>query len=190
MPIYRWTRVVVATFVSAAVLLLATGQSLALQVGDKAPDFALPATTADKVSLADYLGKKHVVLFFDIVAFAGLWTQEALAFQLDLPKFEAANAQVLGITVDINEANKAWVEKMGVTYPFLSDRDRVVTKAYGVLYDDPKLLEDPKTIIRYMRPKRSWFIIDKAGIIRFAKTTEPTVIIPNDELLNVLSGLK
>jgi peroxiredoxin len=97
---------------------------------------------------------------------------------------------VLGITVDINEANKAWVEKMGVTYPFLSDMDRVVTKAYGVLYDDPKLLEDPKTIIRYMRPKRSWFIIDKAGIIRFAKTTEPTVIIPNDELLNVLSGLK
>jgi peroxiredoxin len=97
---------------------------------------------------------------------------------------------VLGVTVEINEANKAWVEKMGVTYPFLSDRDRVVTKAYGILNDDPKLLEDPKTIIRHMRPKRSWFIIDKAGIIRFAKTTEPTVIIPNDELLNALSGLQ
>ena len=94
------------------------------------------------------------------------------------------------MTVDLNDANKAWVEKMGVTYPVLSDRERVVTKAYGIPYDDPKLLEDPKTIILYMRPQRSWFIIDKAGIIRFAKTTGPTVVIPNDELLKVLSELK
>jgi peroxiredoxin len=94
------------------------------------------------------------------------------------------------VTVDLNDANKAWVEKMGVTYPFLSDRDRVVTKAYGIIYDDLKLLEDPKTILLYMRPKRSWFLIDKAGIIRFAKTTEPTVVIPNDELLKVLSEMK
>jgi peroxiredoxin len=94
------------------------------------------------------------------------------------------------VTVDLNDANKAWVEKMGVTYPFLSDRDRVVTKTYGIIYDDLKLLEDPKTILLYMRPKRSWFIIDKAGIIRFVKTTEPTVVIPNDELLKVLSEMK
>jgi peroxiredoxin len=57
---------------------------------------------------------------------------------------------VLGVTVDLNDANKAWVEKMGVTYPVLSDRERVVTKAYGILYDDPTLLEDPKTILFYM----------------------------------------
>jgi hypothetical protein len=72
MPLYRWTRVIVVAFVSAAVLLLAASQSLTLQVGDKAPDFALPATTADKVSLADYLGKKHVVVSFDLFAFGGV----------------------------------------------------------------------------------------------------------------------
>ena len=72
MPIYRWTCIGIVTFVSAAVLLLAVGQSLALQVGDKAPDFALPATTADKVSLADYLGKKHVVVFFYNAAFTSV----------------------------------------------------------------------------------------------------------------------
>jgi peroxiredoxin len=94
---------------------------------------------------------------------------------------------VLGVTVDLNDANKAWVEKMGVTYLVLSDRERVVTKAYGILNDDSQLLEDPKTILLYMRRKRSWFIIDKAGLIRFVKTTEPTVVIPNDELLKVLS---
>jgi peroxiredoxin Q/BCP len=53
------------------VLLLAAGQGLALQVGDKAPDFALPATTAESVKLADFLGKKPVVLFFYIAAFGG-----------------------------------------------------------------------------------------------------------------------
>lgn len=68
MPIYRWTRVGVITLVSA-VLLLAAGQSLALQVGDKAPDFALPGTTAESIKLADYLGKQPVVLFFYVGAF-------------------------------------------------------------------------------------------------------------------------
>jgi len=68
MSIYRWPRVILAALVGA-VLLLAAGQSLALQVGDKAPDFALPATTAESVKLADFLGKKPVVLFFYVAAF-------------------------------------------------------------------------------------------------------------------------
>ena len=68
MSISRCTRVTMALLVGA-VLLLAAGQSLALQVGDKAPDFALPATTAESIKLADFLGKKPVVLFFYIAAF-------------------------------------------------------------------------------------------------------------------------
>ncbi len=63
----RWTLYVAAVLL-CGVLLSATS-IMALQVGDKAPDFSLPATTADKVSLADYLGKKHIVVFFDITAF-------------------------------------------------------------------------------------------------------------------------
>jgi hypothetical protein len=53
----------------AALLLMRTGTVAALQVGDKAPAFSLPATTAEKIELADYLGKKPVVLFFYIGAF-------------------------------------------------------------------------------------------------------------------------
>ena len=64
----RWLRVGTAALVGA-VLLLAAGQSMALQVGDKAPEFALPATTAESIKLADYVGKKPVVLFFYIGAF-------------------------------------------------------------------------------------------------------------------------
>jgi hypothetical protein len=65
----RWRRIVAVGSLIGSLLLLATGQATALQVGDQAPEFALPATTADKISLADYLGKKHVVIFFYIAAF-------------------------------------------------------------------------------------------------------------------------
>ena len=62
-------RVLAATLASMALVLCAAGQSPALQVGDKAPDFALPATTAENIKLADFQGKKPVVLFFYIGAF-------------------------------------------------------------------------------------------------------------------------
>jgi AhpC/TSA family protein len=53
-----------------AILLLFSGNPvMAVQVGDKAPDFSLPATTAEKVSLADFIGKKPVVVFFYVYAF-------------------------------------------------------------------------------------------------------------------------
>ena len=97
---------------------------------------------------------------------------------------------MLGVSVDVNDANKAWAEKMGVTYPLLSDTRRQMTKAYGVLFDDPKLAEKPETMPRYLRAKRSWFVIDKQGVIRFAQTTESGNLIPNDDILKVLSGLK
>jgi hypothetical protein len=65
-------RVVLLSLVSLLGLLFAAAPGLTLQVGDKAPDFALPATTAEKINLADFQGKKPVVLFFYIGAFTGL----------------------------------------------------------------------------------------------------------------------
>jgi peroxiredoxin Q/BCP len=65
----RWKCLVVAVLLSGVMLSLGVGHALALQVGDKAPDFTLPGTTADEVKLADYVGKKPVVVFFYIGAF-------------------------------------------------------------------------------------------------------------------------
>ena len=59
------------------------------------------------------------------------------------------------MSVDFNDANKAWAEKIGVTYPLLSDVRRQMAKAYGVLYDDPKMAEDPQRIPTYLRAKRA-----------------------------------
>lgn len=113
-----------------------------------------------------------------------------MAFQLDLPKFEAANAQVLGISVDFNAANTVFAEKLGLKFPLLSDTRRTMTRDYGVLNDNPALAGDAKRIAGYLRAKRSWFIIDKAGIVRYAKVEDPRGIMPNDELLEALEKLR
>ncbi len=95
------------------------------------------------------------------------------------------------MSVDFNDANKAWAEKLGLSYPLLGDTRRQMAKAYGVLFDDPKMTEDPQRIPAYLRAKRAWFVIDKQGVIRYAKTTEPREWQPpNDEILKVLGELK
>jgi hypothetical protein len=65
----RWTGVMAVVLLSGVWLLLGSNPVMALQAGDKAPDFSLPATAAEKISLADYVGKKPVVVFFYIGAF-------------------------------------------------------------------------------------------------------------------------
>lgn len=79
---------------------------------------------------------------------------------------------------------------IGLTYPLLTDVRREMTRAYGVLNDDPAMAQDSKRIAGYLRAKRSWFVVDKEGVIRYVKVTEPLNIIPNDEILEVLAKLK
>jgi peroxiredoxin len=106
------------------------------------------------------------------------------SLERDSSKFEAANAQVLGVSVDLGGANNAFAGSHSLSFPLLSDTKRVTAKAYGVLYDDPN------NSVLYRRAKRSWFVIDKAGIIRYAKNTSPGDFDNNDEVLQVLSELK
>lgn len=113
-----------------------------------------------------------------------------MAFQLDLPRFEAANAQVLGISVDFNAANTVFAEKLGLKFPLLSDTRRTMTRDYGVLNDNPAMANDAKRIAGYLRAKRAWFIIDREGIVRYAKVGDPRGIMPNDELLEALEKLR
>lgn len=67
----RWIGTWLVMFFSALVLLGNASQATALQVGDKAPDFSLPATTAEKISLDDFLGKQPIVVFSYLYAFTG-----------------------------------------------------------------------------------------------------------------------
>jgi peroxiredoxin len=96
----------------------------------------------------------------------------------------------LGVSVDFNDANIAWAEKLGLTYPLLSDVQRQLSKSYEVLYDDPEMANDPKKIPIYLRSKRAFFVIDKEGVIRFTKVTEPRdATPPSDDMLKVIQEL-
>jgi peroxiredoxin len=170
--------------VAVALLFFNVGDVMALKVGDKAPDFTLPSTTGEKISLSQFRGKKPVVLFFYLFAFGGAWTNHARSFERDFSKFEAANAQVLGVSVDLGQANKAFAGAHSYSFPLLSDIKRVTAEAYGVLYNDPK------NSVYFRRAKRSWFVIDREGIIRYAKTTDPFEVDKSNEVLQVLSELK
>jgi peroxiredoxin len=97
---------------------------------------------------------------------------------------------VLGVSVDFNDANKAWSEKLGLTYPLMSDMRRQMSRAYEVLFDDAAMATDPKKIPTYLRSKRAWFVLDKEGIIRYTKIATTRDLVPNEELLQVLSTLK
>ena len=71
MQIRRWISLFMVVLVSGALLFFNAGDGMALKVGDKAPDFTLPSTTGEKISLSDFRGKKPVALFFYIFAFGG-----------------------------------------------------------------------------------------------------------------------
>lgn len=96
----------------------------------------------------------------------------------------------MGVSVDFNDANIAWAEKLGLTYPLLSDMRRQLSKSYESLFDNPEMANDPKKIPVYLRSKRAFFIIDKEGMIRFAKIAAPREFTPpSDEMLKILKDL-
>jgi peroxiredoxin len=83
-----------------------------------------------------------------------------LAFQLDLPKFESLDTQVLGVSVDHIGAQQAFAEKLGLTYPLVDDFSRDIVQKYGVMDDN-----SGSAFFRYA--KRAYVIIDKQGIVRY-----------------------
>lgn len=70
--VQRGGRLVAALLFAAVLVCGGLTTASALQVGEKAPDFALPSTTAEEIKLSDFIGKKHVVMFFYVGAFTGV----------------------------------------------------------------------------------------------------------------------
>ena len=72
----------------------------------------------------------------------------------------------------------------------MSDLRREMSRAYDVLNDDATAATDTKRIPTYLRSKRAWYVVDKEGVVRYARVTDPRGLVPNDEILEVLSKLK
>ena len=85
--------------------------------------------------------------------------------------------------MDFLDANRAWGETLGITYPLLSDLQRTMLRSYDALNDDASVL--PKGVTTYLRAKRAWYVIDKQGIVRYIKVGSPS-LVPSDELLEIV----
>lgn len=120
--------------VAAALLVSMTGFTFAADapaVGAAAPNFTLPSQEDKPVSLADYKGKWVVLYFYPKDQTQGC-TVEAHNFQRDQAKYDAANAVVLGVSLDTVEGHKAWCAKDTFSFKLLADPDHKVVDEYGV----------------------------------------------------------
>ena len=164
---------------------------MALNIGDKAPDFELSTKTAEgpkKLRLSNNFGKKNTVLLFFPMAFTGVCTKEMCDVSQGLGAYSQLNAEVWGISGDNPFAQGAWAEKEKITVPLLADYEHKVTNQYGIAYASflPQLNLGMAGV-----PKRSAFVIDKHGVIHYAESNDDPKQLPNfDKIKEVLGTLK
>ena len=106
-----------------------------IEVGQKAPEFALFNSEKNKVALADYKGKNVLLLFFP-QAFTGVCTKELCSIRDDIGRYSNASAEVLGISVDSVFTLAKFKEEHGYNFPLLSDFNKQASDSYGALYAD------------------------------------------------------
>lgn len=155
---------------------------MALKVGDKAPDFTLKSKnlTGDvkDISLSDYKGKNLVVLFFP-QAFTGTCTKEMCEISEGMNSYNSLNADVVGISVDSIFTQEAWSKANGIKIPLLSDFNRKTIVDYGTRYDDGKFVHGMNNVSR-----RSAFVVDKDGVIKYAEILDDAGQLPNFDKIN------
>ena len=147
---------------------------MATQIGESAPEFTLKNADMEDVSLTDFSGKKVVLLFVPL-AFSGPCTQELCDISTGIIAYDDLGAQVLGISVDSPLSLKAWAEKEGITIPLLSDFNKEVSAAYGAQFDDMLGLKGVA--------KRSAFVLDGEGVIRYASVSDDPKQLPDFEAI-------
>jgi thioredoxin-dependent peroxiredoxin len=128
-------------------------------IGRPAPDFTLPSTGGDPVSLRQFKGRKTVVLYFYPKDDTPGCTREACDFRDHHAELEAANVVVLGVSPDPMESHLKFRDKQHLPFPLLSDEDASVARMYGVWKQ--KNLYGKKS----MGIERTTFVIDKTGRI-------------------------
>jgi peroxiredoxin Q/BCP len=129
------------------------------EIGKTAPDFTLPSTTGEPVSLRQFKGKKTVILYFYPKDDTPGCTKEACDFRDGADEFEKNNVVVLGVSTDDMETHMKFKEKQRLPFPLLSDPDAIVSKMFGV-YKQKNLYGK-----KYMGIERTTFVIDRSGRI-------------------------
>jgi peroxiredoxin len=144
---------------------------MSLKVGDKAPLFTLVSDETKEVSLEDYQGRNLVVLFFPL-AFTGVCTEEMCTMRDALAEYNNMNTDVVAISVDSPFTLAKFKEAERLNFPLLSDFNKEVSRQYGSLYDNFVLGMQGVS-------KRSAFVVDAEGIVRYAEVLESAGDLPN-----------
>lgn len=136
---------------------------MSIEVGAQAPDFVLKDQNNQEVRLADFRGKRTVLLVFYPLAFTGVCQGELCEVRDNLNQYVNDDVQVLTVSVDSVYAHKIWADQEGYQFPLLSDfwPHGAVAQSFGVFNDVAGIAN------------RGTFVIDKAGVVRFAEMNLP-----------------
>ena len=132
---------------------------MSVEVGDKAPDFTMPADGGGKLSLKDLRGKTVVLYFYPKDDTSGC-TAEACAFRDALPDFFKVKAEIVGVSRDTVASHDKFKKKFKLPFPLGADEDGKICQAYGVW------VEKSMYGRKYMGIERATFLIDAKGTIR------------------------
>ncbi|CAN5653373.1 MAG: peroxiredoxin [Ilumatobacteraceae bacterium] len=149
---------------------------MSVGVGDRAPGFTLPGTGGRDYSLGDYAGQPVVLVFYPGDD-TPVCTKQLNNYNDGLAEFAESGAQVLAISAQDVASHERFAAKHGLTFPLLADADKAVAGAYGTLGP-----------LGFQR--RSVFIVDGGGIIRYAhRAIAGLTYRPVSELVGVLAAL-
>ena len=130
-----------------------------VKIGQKAPDFTLPAVNGKEIRLRDFLGKKIILYFYPKDDTSGC-TKEACSFEENLGTIQKKDAVVIGVSADSVESHAKFAKKYGLTFPLVSDEKKDLLHAYGVWKEKSNYGR------KYFGIERTTVLIDEKGIIR------------------------
>jgi len=147
-----------------------------IEIGQQAPDFALYASDKSKVTLSELKGKNVLLLFFPL-AFTSTCTEELCSVRDNIAWYNNVNANVFGISVDTLHTLAKYKQEQQLNFTLLSDFNKDVSRAYDTIYE--QFGYNMKGV-----SKRSAFVIDKEGIVRYAEVLENAGLIPDFTAIN------
>jgi glutaredoxin-dependent peroxiredoxin len=155
---------------------------MSIEIGQPAPDFTLFDSEKKQVILSEQKGSNVVLLFFPL-AFTSVCTTELCAVRDNIAWYNNVNAKVFGISVDALQTLAKFKEDQKLNFTLLSDFNKEVSRSYDSIYE--MFGYNMKGV-----SKRSAFVIDKDGIVRYAEVLENAGQLPDFEAVQkTLTGL-
>jgi peroxiredoxin len=145
-----------------------------IAVGSQAPDFTLKTKTPEglkDIKLSEQFAQGPVVLLFFPLAFTGVCTAEMCDVTSGLSEYEKLGASVIALSVDSPFAQEAWAKANSIKVTLVSDLNKEVTQAYGVLFKGIAGIGDSSA--------RAAFVIGKGGMVKYAEQTPTPKDLPN-----------